>query len=299
MEYLELFERCPIDDANETVIRENNLIKIQWDNDKDDEYTKRVIIRIGVLLGYLRAVVTTWETHGSQGLDYNYATAIREEPQRAITQLRNLGRGHALSQGRTYITIQDLPLLIKTVLSTASIERVNIFDLLIAHKGFLTTSIIKKSLNTNHHTAHRIMAEFKAVELVDLKDSDTETEEKQITLKHEFDWFLTDEFKELREGFEPTDYSEYIKAYCKKYQINLEEKLAPCNTTEEKPIEIEYLYDCYECKRVNHGTPVYQTNSLEDYRRHWISSGHKGPCQPSLVDLEYHGWEPQVRQWEI
>lgn len=49
------------------------MIKIRWDNDKDDEYSKRVIVRIGVLLGHLRAVVTTWETQGSQGLDYNYA----------------------------------------------------------------------------------------------------------------------------------------------------------------------------------------------------------------------------------
>ena len=301
MEYLEWFDRCPISETNDKVIKENNLIKIQWDNDKDDEYTKRVIVRTAVLLGHLRAVVTTWETHGSQGLDYNYATTTREEPQRAITQLRNLARGHALSKGRTFITIQDLPLLIKTVLSTASIDRVNIFDLLIAHKGTLTTSIIIKSLNTNHHTAHRIMAELKAVELVDLKESETETEteteEKQIKLKQEFDWFITEEFKNLREGFKPTDYSDHIKQYCKKYDINLEEKTPPCNTIEETPI-IKYDYNCYECVKANHGTPVYQTNSLSDYQRHWITSGHKGPCQPSLVDIEYHGWIPQGREWE-
>lgn len=59
------------------------------------------------------------------------------------------------------------------------------------------------------------MAELNAVELVDLNDIETKTEEKQIILKHEFDWFLTDEFKELREGFEPTDNSEFVKEYCK------------------------------------------------------------------------------------
>ena len=226
MEFLEWFERCPLseDKENGKVTRENNLIKIKWDNEKDDEYTKRVIVRIGVLLGHLRAVVTTWETQGSQGLDYSYATTILEEPQRAITQLRNLARAHALIQGRTWITVEDLPLPIKVVLSTASIDRVNIFDLLIAHKGNLTTSIIKDSLNTNHHTAHRIMAELKAVELVDLKESETKTEEKQITLKHDFDWFLSDEFKKLREDFIPTDYSEFVKESCKRLNASLEEK---------------------------------------------------------------------------
>jgi len=159
IEYLEWFDRCPVSEDDEKVIREKNLIKIQWDNDKDEEYAKRVIIRIAVLLGHLRAVVTTWETHGSQGLDYNYATTKIEEPSRAITQLKNLARGHALTQGRTWISIEDLSVVIKTVLSTASLDRVNIFDLLIANKGILTTKMIKDSLNTNHHTAHRIIME--------------------------------------------------------------------------------------------------------------------------------------------
>jgi len=159
IEYLEWFDRCPVSEDDEKVIREKNLIKIQWDTDKDVEFAKRVIIRVAVLLGHLRAVVTTWETHGSQGLDYNYATTKIEEPSRAITQLKNLARGHALTQGRTWISIEDLSVVIKTVLSTASLDRVNIFDLLIANKGILTTKMIKDSLNTNHHTAHRIIME--------------------------------------------------------------------------------------------------------------------------------------------
>lgn len=49
-------------------------------------------------------------------------------------------------------------------------------------------------------------------------------QEKEITLKNDLDWFLSDEFKELRQGFEPTDNSEFIKEYCKKYNICSEEK---------------------------------------------------------------------------
>ena len=254
MEYLEWFDRCPESEDSENVIKEKNLVKIQWDNEKDEEYAKRVIIRIAVLLGHLRAVVTTWETHGSQGLDYNYATTKIEEPSRAITQLRNLARGHALTQGRTWITIQDLSVVIKTVLSTASLDRVNIFDLLIAHKGILTTKMIKESLNTNHHTAHRIMRELEAVELVDVKEPEYDTEEKEMILKEDFKWFLTEEFNKLREGFKPTDNSEYIKEYCKKYNINtLEEKIPPSNTTETeiiKGIAMQIQGDNFSSKRL-------------------------------------------------
>jgi hypothetical protein len=88
------------------------------------------------------------------------------------------------------------------------------------------------------------MAELKAVELVDLKDIETETEQRQITLKQEFDWFLDEEFNTLLERFKPSDNSEFVKAYCKKFNISFEEKTPPCNTPEpEKP------YICYECKK--------------------------------------------------
>jgi len=303
LEYLEWFDRCPVSDSDDVkrITRENSLIKIKCDSEKDDQYAKRIIVRIGLLLAHLRGVVPTWETYGTQGLDYAYATARIEEPTRAITQLRNLARGHALSQGRTFITIQDLPLPIKVVLSTASIDRTNIFRLLIAYKGKLTTTLIVKSLNTSPSTALRIMAELKAVELVDLKNTDTQTEEREITLKSEFNWFLSEEFQELVEGFEGSDNSEFVKGFCKKYNISFKEKIPPCNTEKEQPNEepiVNYIYNCYECTKVNHGTPIYQTNSLPDYERHWITSGHKGPCRPNLADIAYHGWMRQGKPWE-
>jgi len=44
-----------------------------------------------------------------------------------------------LSQGRNYLTLEDMPILIKVVLSTASLERVRVFELLMAYRGKLTT----------------------------------------------------------------------------------------------------------------------------------------------------------------
>jgi hypothetical protein len=110
--------------------------------------------------------------------------ATIEEPDRAMTQLYNLARGHALSQGRNYIALEDVPLVVKVVLSTASIEKV---------------------------TAHRTMTELKALSLVDMKkESGATNSEYQITLDPEFDWFLAKEFLQLREGFVPSDNSEYL-----------------------------------------------------------------------------------------
>ncbi|MGI8832369.1 MAG: bifunctional DNA primase/polymerase, partial [Nitrososphaeraceae archaeon] len=133
-EYLDWFERGP------ELKSENGLKKIEWNNEKNEEKAIKIITELAILLAHLRGTVTVWDTDGTQGMNYGYSTPIIEEPDRAITQLRNLARGHALSKGRNYITIDDVPLLIKVVLSTASIERVTIFDLLIKSNGILTTT---------------------------------------------------------------------------------------------------------------------------------------------------------------
>ncbi|MGH9987972.1 MAG: hypothetical protein ACRD8W_28870, partial [Nitrososphaeraceae archaeon] len=110
---------------------EDGLQKISMDINKDKELPDRIIIRLSKLLARLRAIVPTWESKDTQVSEYAYTIAKVEDRSRAITQLRNLARGHALSQGRKYFTIEDIPIIIHT----AGIERVRIFDILIANKG--------------------------------------------------------------------------------------------------------------------------------------------------------------------
>jgi hypothetical protein len=191
IDYLEHFDQCP------KSIPVDKLIKIKWNHSKDDKNTTNIIVKLGKLLAHLRALVSTYERDDeAQGIGYDYTLANREDPQRAMTQLRNLGRGHALSQGRNYLTLEDMPLLIKVVFSTASIERVRVFELLMEHEGKMTTSQIAISLNVSNNTAKRTMAEFIAIGLVDLDE--IENREYQITLKEKFNWFLSNAFEDVR-----------------------------------------------------------------------------------------------------
>ena len=200
IDYLKWFELCPYAEVEKT----SSLPKIEWNtDDKDDEEAIRYIIRLGRLLGHLRASVPTWDTSHSQGSEYAYTMATIEEPTRAITQLRNLARGHALSQGKNFITKEDIPIVVKVVPSTAAIERVAVFDLLLAHGGKLQTPTIIDSLNVTSPTALRTMTEFKAIGLVDMDTKTESSHVKEIKLKSEFDWFLTPEFQKLREGYKP------------------------------------------------------------------------------------------------
>ena len=208
-DYMNVFASCP----DMQVVQGTRLSRIPWTKD-DDRQASRYIIRSAVLLSHLRAVVTTFgDTYGHGGTDYAYATALVEDPSRAITQPRNLARGHALSTGRTHISIEDIPLVIKVALSTAPIDRVNILDLLIAHKGKLTTTLIEDSLIMSAPTARKTMTELKAIELVDMPkpDPNDSSHKLQITLKDTFKWFLTEHFDKLREDFIPEDNSEEMK----------------------------------------------------------------------------------------
>jgi hypothetical protein len=218
-EYLKWFEMWP--EKNNKA----NLPKINWNTSKDDVDAKRYIVRLARLLAYLRGVVPTWHTHDTQGSNYGYGMATKEECDRAITQLYNLARGHALSRGRNYITLGDVPLIIKTVLSTASIERVTIFDLLLAYKGTMTATEIADSLNISKPTALKTMTELKALGLVEMINGDPNTPAK-ITLDPQFNWVFDKQFLELRSGFVPSDNSEYMKKERK-------EKLPPSNEKNE------------------------------------------------------------------
>jgi hypothetical protein len=221
-DYLMWFEAGP----NLIEDKSSGLPKIKWDESKDDLEARKIIARSAILLSHLRCVAKTYDTEKTQGSQYGYSVSLPEDPSRAVTLLANLAKGHALLEGRNYISKKDTMIVIKTVLSTAQIERTSIFSLLLANGGSLTTSQIRQCLNIAEPTALRTMAEIKAVGLIDEDDVGTE---KRVTLRREFDWFLSDEFAELNEDFKPVDYSDYLKDKDNNMD-QLKEKLPPHTT---------------------------------------------------------------------
>jgi predicted DNA-binding transcriptional regulator len=297
IDYLNWFERCP----NGEII--NNLVKISWNRDcKDDQNAIGTIIKLGKLLAHLRGVVPTWETRESQGLEYAYTFANIEEPDRAMVQLRNLARGHALSQGRNYLTMQDIPLLINVVLSTASMERARIFNLLLEYGGTLTTTEIEQSLNVSVKTAKRTMAELKAIELVSVEEVETDhggSPEFQIKLFDQFKWCLSPEFKELRTSFERKNFTpvlvelDNIQNCIVQHELegglfssaeNIQDQL-----TEE---DRDYPPDCYYCDLEFHGT------GKQGYENHIIQKHSGKPGYPRPADIEFYKLTPKGMNWE-
>ena len=223
-DYLNWFDICPI--AEKDI---QDIIKIPWISGDDstineitnnDQSAIRLIIRLAKLLAVLRGVVPTWETKGHQGSDYAYTFPTIENPSRAIEQLKNLARGHALSEGRNHITMDDIPLLIKVVLSTASKERVIIFDYLLQRNGLVETAGIEEHLMITEPTALRTMTQFMVlgiVKKIELGNDGTRSPLLQFKLHPKFDWFLSEEFKNLRNNFGKEYHKELIDEKMKKY----------------------------------------------------------------------------------
>jgi DNA-binding transcriptional ArsR family regulator len=310
-EYLAYFDMNPEAEIN-IQKEEDGLPKIALDPEKDEELAHRVIIRVAKLLAHLRALVPTWETRDTQGSQYAYALAIIEDPSRAMTQLRNLAKGHALSRGRKYITIEDIPTVIHTALSTATMERVRIFELLIANKGRLTTTEIVEFLNTSPPTARRTMTELKATGLVHMDDGEGQVP-STIRLKPEFHWFLTRQFAELKEQKEKYPPQEGISLSVPLpivlYDSTINRKiLSALHHTDPfcgggnsfyksqeslKPLE-EWTYadfrsnGCIWC--INNGGyhgPLPLTT--DEYERHIVMKHKNRPAYPGPADIEKYG----------
>lgn len=196
----------------------SGLRKMEWDYQNDEEQALKVIVDLGILLSHLRCIAQTWDTKDTQGSNYDYHHSQPEDPARAMEVLKNIARGHALLLGRNYITLEDIPIVIKTALSTALIDRVGLLYSLIENKGTMTTEQVTVALKVSKKTALRYMTEFWVVGLVNILEKDVKGtvnnppyKTKSIELKSEFNWLLDKDFKKLSEDFKPVDYRAFMK----------------------------------------------------------------------------------------
>jgi predicted transcriptional regulator len=203
-----------------------HLVKMRCDGTRDELDAIQFIVNLAILLGHLRregrAYIPDRVVISSDAEDegYSYFTGDMEDVSRTATVLKNIARGHALIPGRNYVTMEDIPVVVKTVLSTARVERVKTFIALLDNNGWITKIQLANQLHVSPSTAYRFMTEMKAIGLVDLEvtnrieytQNNNPSTVKVMTLKKDkFQWFLSDEFKKLRQDFTPVDNTKYIQ----------------------------------------------------------------------------------------
>jgi len=233
LDYLKTFDAAP--NVEGKVRIDEDIVKIRWNEEIEEGQNEAIecIAQLAKLLAPLRGVVYvspsksfTRKINNGQGdscssnveqqqkqqiplqqdgQDYDTDIPTIEDPSRAVVILRNLAIGHAVSQGRDSLTLKDVPIVIKVGLSTAQVRRVRILDqLLKSENGVLTTSQICNQLGISQPAVTKTMREFDALKIGELSAVSTcDNSELQIKLSPEFDWFRTEEFQSLKEGFIP------------------------------------------------------------------------------------------------
>jgi predicted transcriptional regulator len=215
-----------------------------WDRKKDDERARRWIVKLAMVLTNLRCIAQTWrDKNENGGSTIGFSVTQPESPRRAIEVLGHLAIGHALLTGRNSITMEDIPIVVKTVLSTAHLDKVGLMFFLISNNGVATTEEIQKFLKVTRPTAHKNMTELEVTGLVDSEKEEVSGSSsspphgrKSIRLKEKFNWMLGEEFQKLREGFEPVDNRGFLN-----------EDAEPCKakktpyTTNNNPFSLEQI----------------------------------------------------------
>lgn len=175
--------------------------EVEWNPEKDHEKILRRIVELALLLVRLRGKVNVVYKENYEGEKTYFSTPTIEHADRARQALYNLARGHAIIKGRKQLTLVDLPVVIEVTLSSAPYDRVNAFKYLLT-KGTVTTADLMRDLKCSRRTAIRSMKTLEILDLVELKKTPVETEigtrtGYTMSLKDEFKWFTSDEFKKL------------------------------------------------------------------------------------------------------
>lgn len=180
---------------------------IQWNIQNDDIACKMIIVKCAKLLAKLRGVINVWQSRGYQldkNLDdvtYEYTPPVIEKPDRINQLFYNLARGHALICGRQKISKEDLKPIVEICVDSAPTGRSKLFRALIENGGTMKTSEVEAVLKFSKPTALKEMEALKILDVCD-KYQDPEGEvggaEFKISLRKDFEWFLSDECKKIR-----------------------------------------------------------------------------------------------------
>ena len=183
--------------------------KVDWDRSKEDREVIKVIAKLAMLLSRLRGAVEVYKTNSDNDgdTDFGYMPPAIEVPDRAATMLYNLARGIALTRGRTQVLYEDLPLVIEIALSSAPLERINVFNSLLG-KGELTAEETAHILNSSIPNARKVMEKLRVLHLVDLNERNDGFQgppTKFIDVAYDLMWFRSKEFRDIRKGIYETN----------------------------------------------------------------------------------------------
>jgi hypothetical protein len=130
---------------------------VAWRRHADPEPVMLRIAAFAKVLARLRGTISIWREGSGDEETYNFSTPVIEGPQRAMSLLYALARGHALIQGRRQLTEEDLPIVARAALESTPNDRRAVMRLLLANDGVVETGQLQSALRCSAPTARAIL----------------------------------------------------------------------------------------------------------------------------------------------
>ncbi len=173
---------------------------IFWDKKAENKQLLEEIAMIAQLVACLRGIINVWEEHSADG-KFNHTEPQIEKPDRINQCLYNLARGHAVACGRTSLNDQDIAIVLRVALCSASLERTKLLNKLIENDGVLATEDVIHKMDWSRTSALKymeVLRYLKIVEEISSTNLAVGRSEKVIRLTEQFSWLLSKRFKELQ-----------------------------------------------------------------------------------------------------
>ena len=137
-----------------------------WDNTKNEEVAIDLIVECADFLKKIRANILIWEDEHSHELEHE--TPLIEKPYRIMNILTNLAKGHAITEGRDFINLEDIPCVVKVAFSSMPENRRKLFKFLIKHLDTLMfdAEIIGTEINCGNKQALKTLETLEKLEIL-------------------------------------------------------------------------------------------------------------------------------------
>ena len=151
-----------------------SLFSVDWNKDKDNDELRILIVLLAKFLSSLRAPIEIYSREYS-GEEYQFKIPVKEEPERVISHLYDIARGHAVAYNRNYITMDDARVVIEVALSSCPFDRYKLLELFVkTDKSELDTEEIATLLNCSDRNARTIMKTMEILGLGKIKEINEE-----------------------------------------------------------------------------------------------------------------------------
>jgi hypothetical protein len=105
---------------------------VVWDRAADEDELMLRLADYAKVLARLRGTISVWREGSGDQETYNFSTPVIEGPQRALSLLYALARGHALLHGRRQLDAADIPLAARAALESTPNDRRAVMRVLLA-----------------------------------------------------------------------------------------------------------------------------------------------------------------------